>query len=503
MRHNGATGYERFLEGGTLKTKLLLLLAVCMAALIGAELPGASAERGREAEEPERTADAAVGASISHPDEWVVEREQYSYDGTRGFKLWKADRGAARDHGGTPEVRVALAADLERGDIGRRVRERIAEYPDLRLTRETVKVGEKGLKGTAVGPIPGSTPYVEVYVPVEDRVYQISVYGTKLDDEGRRLLGSVRFDPPSRSASSVVEAPDASNPETFYRADAKTEELKKREEAAHKKTSSARSSSSSEEPTRSASALPVYGEYQIAEGCWRADSRFFVQTQHGYGANKHTGDGIATGYTAIGDQIGSHYGNFWGQYTHGNYGYGRCVSPYYVNDMYALDYPLNSGKNTRYYYPGDVVFSPFNGGTVTFAGRNSSHANYGIFVVIRADNGKYVNLSAHLSALATGIRPGTRVTSATIIGYAGDTGNPSIPVGTAHLHQGFYRYPYGYYPGRTGYKPDGSPYGGQGLQVIYHRYTGIGRGVPSGVHQFSWPAYDTSSTRTKGELIGN
>jgi murein DD-endopeptidase MepM/ murein hydrolase activator NlpD len=64
---------------------------------------------------------------------------------------------------------------------------------------------------------------------------------------------------------------------------------------------------------------------------------------------------------------------------------------------------------------------------VTFAGRNYSHANYGIFVVIEDDNGMYVSMSAHLSGLEYGIVPGARVTHETIIGYAGDTGDPSIP----------------------------------------------------------------------------
>ena len=112
-----------------------------------------------------------------------------------------------------------------------------------------------------------------------------------------------------------------------------------------------------------------------------------------------------------------------------------------------------------------------------FAGRNSSHANYGIFVVIRdSTNGQYVSMSAHLSSLASGIYPGARVTSKKIIGFAGNTGDPSIPVGYPHLHQAFYRYPNSL--------ADGSPYGGQGLQVVYHRYTGTAAGTGPGVYRF-------------------
>ncbi|MDP9478538.1 MAG: M23 family metallopeptidase, partial [Actinomycetota bacterium] len=229
-----------------------------------------------------------------------------------------------------------------------------------------------------------------------------------------------------------------------------------------------------------AASVPVYGEYQIAEGCWRATSTFYFQTQHGSGANKSADDGISTGFTKVGRP------NYWGEYTHGSLGYGRCASTYYTNDYYGIDYPLNKG---------DYVFSPFSGGTVTFAGRNTSHANYGIFVVIKSSNGKYVSMSAHLNSLAAGIRPGAVVNADTVIGYAGDTGDPNIPVGEPHLHQAFYRYP--------AFKPDGSPYGGRGLQAIYHRYVGTAARTGPGVYQFVRPGSDTSSTRTKGESISN
>ncbi|MDP9475866.1 MAG: M23 family metallopeptidase [Actinomycetota bacterium] len=229
-----------------------------------------------------------------------------------------------------------------------------------------------------------------------------------------------------------------------------------------------------------AASVPVYSEYQISEGCWKATSTFYFQTQHGYGANRSTSDGIPTGFTMVG------LPNYWVEYNHGNLGYGRCSSPYYTNDMYAVDYPLNRG---------DYVFSPFSGGTVTFAGRNTSHANYGIFVVIKSPDGKYVSTTGHLDALAYGIRPGVAVNADTVIGYAGNTGDRSIPVGEVHAHQAFYRYP--------AFKPDGSPYGGRGLQAAYHRYVGTAAGTGPGVYQFVRLGSDTSSTRTKGESISN
>jgi murein DD-endopeptidase MepM/ murein hydrolase activator NlpD len=73
-------------------------------------------------------------------------------------------------------------------------------------------------------------------------------------------------------------------------------------------------------------------------------------------------------------------------------------------------------------------------------------------------------LTSHFSALRTGLSKGDRVDEDTILGYAGKTGGPRIPVGQVHFHQVFYRYPK--------QNPDGSPYGGQGLQIIRHHYVG-------------------------------
>jgi hypothetical protein len=77
-------------------------------------------------------------------------------------------------------MRVALAYDLEPGQIEATVREKLAAYPHLQMVREEVSVGEKGHEGVAVGPIPGSTPSTEAYAPVNDRVYQINVYREEL-----------------------------------------------------------------------------------------------------------------------------------------------------------------------------------------------------------------------------------------------------------------------------------------------------------------------------------
>ena len=460
-------------------TCAMLAAAAVALVMVGATSQEAAGETGAS----KRTGDAVVGASVSHPAGWHVEHERYTYDGTYGYTLWRPDAEATEDHGGTPAARVARAYDVEPGGVDERVRERIADHPGLKLERREVSVGEQKIQGIAVGPIPGSTPSVEVYAEDGGSVYQINLYGKGLDAEDEKLLSSLKFEKPSKSVNSLG-LKDGKKAESFYgkgNSEPSKKELEARRAAAAGATAESTADATADSPVRtaalSASSVPVYGESQIEEGCWRSASTFFYQTQHGYGANS-SANGIATGYSIIGRP------NFWGQYTHGSLGYGRCASTYYTNDKFAIDYPLDRG---------DYVFSPFSSGTVVFAGRTTSHKNYGIFVVIKSSNGKYVSMSAHLNSLAAGIRAGASVNADTVIGYAGDTGDPSIPVGEVHLHQAFYRYP--------GFNAEGAPYGGQGLQAIYHNYVGTAAGTGPGVYQFGWSR--TTTQLTQGDRISN
>ncbi len=454
-----------------------IFATLSLVAFMAVVVPGAEALRDPGPAHIERTGDRAIGASIAHPAGLSVEREPYTYDGTYGYTLWRPESGEAHDHGGTPEVRVALAYDLEPSRIEVKVQETIAYYrgDELPVGQSAVSVGAEGHRGVAVGPIPGSTPSTEVYVPVNGRVYLINVYAEAPGEEGldaddKELLSGVRFSPPNETIRSLG-LPRANASEALYPSAAEARAVALHADAkAPPGAAPQASADESEEPSSSRAARGKGAERRIAEGCWRADPDFFVQTQHGYKANDARGDNIPTGWSPVG------LPNFWGQYTHGNLGYGRCTKPYYTNDKFAVDYPLNKW---------DYVFSPFACGRVTHAGRNRTHADYGIFVSIKACNGKYVNLTGHLVAIKAGLRRGDRVTRDTVIGYAGRTGG-SVPVGRVHIHTAFYRNPKA--------NPDGSPYGGAGLQVVRNHYVGtaakrrdmsVPRLVSSRVYQYA------------------
>jgi hypothetical protein len=446
------------------RTWLLLAPLALTPACQGPEPTDVPTPEQASADERQHVSDDVVGVTLSIPAAWTVDREQYTLGGTYGFTLWKpgAD-GDTGPHARRPALRVALAYESRTEEVETRAQARAAQWPELALQPRSVLVGDAGLSGVAVGPIPGSTPSFEVYLPVEDRVYLLHVYAESLGMEEHALLSGLKFHAPTRTVASLGLL-DGNSPEAL--------ELPEPAHAARERAQRVMAAA-----LREGTVSEQAEEVQIEEGCWRAASAFYVQTQHGMYANQRWGTGYV-GWTVIGRP------NFWGQYTHGNLGYGRCSATNYTNDKYAIDYPLAVG---------DVLFSPFKSGTVTFAGRNTTHADYGILVTIRAGNGKYVSLSGHLSGLASGIRAGATVTDATIIGYAGATGGGTIPVGEPHLHQAFYRYPR--------YNPDGAPYGGAGLQVLHHNYVGTAAGTGPGVYRFGWTS--SSTVWSQGDWISN
>lgn len=449
---DNARAYGTYSLEGEMRNNILGFAVLLSLAVMGGAGTGARAQEPSEA--VQKTGDAAVGAEIVHPASWNVEREPFTYGDTYGYTLWYPDTEAAHDHGGQPALRVALAYDLRPEDIDGEAEEVLDSHPGLSLERGSVDVARLH-RGVSVGPIPGSTPYTAVYVPVNGRVYKINVYADDpeepgLDAPSRELLSDVRFEAPTRSVG-ARDLPDASSQEALRVPE--DPDLVSDEEATRQ---------AAEEDAMMRSGSGGKTEQRISEGCYQADPQFWVQTQHGKYANKKRWKNRRPGWTRIGLY------NYWGEYTHGNLGYGRCKSNYYTNDKFAIDYFLKKG---------DAVFSPFRRGTVKFSGRAESHKNYGKFVVIKHSNGKYVSMSAHLSGIRDWVRKGKSVNEDRIIGFAGNSGDPSIPVGKPHLHQAFYRNP--------SFLNSGAPYGGRGLKVVRHHFVGTAaRDSNGGVYTF-------------------
>jgi hypothetical protein len=364
---------------------------------------------------------------------------------------------------------------MKPGQIRREVKKTLDAYSgEIKVFSKKVKVGKKGLKGTAVGPIPGETPYIEVYAPNGGQVFRIDLYGTRINAEAKELLKGIRFDEPQRYIASL-DLPTVNSREALYPRGGPEDDLIERPKA----------DATNEEPatyttqsTYTSSSVPRCREKRIYEGCWLANSRFWLQTQHDSKANSARGDGLPTGFSIVGRP------NYWSQYTHGELeGYGRCKSDYYTNDKFAVDYPYNRG---------DRIYSPFKGGKVVFAGQVRSHRGLGIFVVIRAGNGKYVSSLGHLS----GLRPRHKE------GREGGQEHRNRLRGQQRLGQGSH--------GRGAQPPGvlplpevhaGAPYGGRGFQTLYYHYAGTAARDGGGIRKLSWSS--TSYQKAEGDRISN
>ena len=295
--------------------------------------------------------DESIGVVLQHPKRWTITPDAQRFE-THGFMLRGEDPDPEDAHGPLPIARIAFDHSRKPDEIARIIRAKRDEYPEVSMRERSVMVG--GHPAIALGPVPGGQVSTNVYFSVEDRVYRINYYGEELDARGQSLLDNLGFEPPTRRLE--LADPLSTSPVRI-----------------------ASSRRGLDPCAESADQSAVTSdEYEIAEGCWAQPTWFFIQTVHGADAN---GDG----WTQMGTP------NFWGENTHGAWGLGRCTSTYYTNDLYAIDYYLDDG---------DRLISPFEEGYVTYAGWDPENWwNYGNMVVISDPTGKFVSLSAHLSAV--------------------------------------------------------------------------------------------------------
>jgi hypothetical protein len=385
--------------------------------------------------------DETVGVSLHHPDVWTVVHDEVRFH-TYGFILRGVDEDPMDAHGALPVARIARD-DSPEHQLEEIVRAKMAEYPGVRMTRTPIVVD--GRPAIALGPVPGGQVSTNVYVAANGYVYRINYYGETLDARGRALIGALKLESPKRAIATLDLPRIDERPQISFTRHA----LK---ENAPRETQTMPPDFEPDPCDESISAATA--EYQLSNGCWAQPTSFFIQTTHSRDAN-------GSGWSQMGTP------NFWGDNTHGNWGLGRCVSDYYTNDLYAIDYYLNTG---------DRLFSPFKEGYVQYAGWDPENWwNYGRMVVIASPSGKFWSLSAHLSSI--NVSAGDYVTDDTLIGWAGSTGYADP---YPHVHQVFYRWPSSSW---------GRPYGGAGLRQTALHYIGNGGGTYTNFFKGKWASW--------------
>jgi hypothetical protein len=378
--------------------------------------------------------DEVVGVAVRHPGAWSVVRDEILFE-THGFLLSEiAD--PDDPHGVLPVARVALDYARTPDAVREAIDAKRAEFPDVVMTESRVVVD--GHEAIALGPVPGGMPSTNVYLAVDDRVVRINYFREELDPRGRALLAAVHFETPTKSVGELGLLP-ADAPEVLFGPGRSAPIVETRP---------------LDSPSPILAAPAGGGGYVMSDGCYAQPGGFFIQTTHSWDAN-------GTGWSRMGTP------NFWGERTHGNWGLGRCVSGYYTNDLYAIDYYLRSG---------DRLFSPFKSAYVVYAGWDPENWwNYGKMVVLVDPTGRFYSLSAHMSYV--NVVRGQHVTDDTLIGWGGSTGY-AAPY--PHVHQVFYQF------ASTSY---GRPYAGRGMMQTALSYLGNGGGTYTNFWKGKWASW--------------
>jgi murein DD-endopeptidase MepM/ murein hydrolase activator NlpD len=101
----------------------------------------------------------------------------------------------------------------------------------------------------------------------------------------------------------------------------------------------------------------------------------------------------------------------------------RITSKYTMNRFHPVQRRWKAHLGTDYAAPTGTPIHTTAHGVVDKAGYNSGNGN---FVKVR-HNGTYSTQYLHMSRIASGIRPGARVSQGQVIGYVGSTGLASGP----------------------------------------------------------------------------
>ena len=385
---------------GIVGVLVTLLLSAC-----GTQEPTAVPDKPAPSVATKAVVDKVVGVAVTVPKDWVVQHDKFT-DGTYGFILTERnDNEHDTYHPFHPVLRVALVDGATPDQIGKLVKDKLEEYPELELEPTKVKVG--GVSGVAVGGLPAPEgQYSVAYVGVKGRVYNVGVW-QGLGAEAQRLFDTVAFETPTRSLKSL-RVPDL---KTYLKTHG-LPEVGQKLELDYSRTGGTFLAGAIETTDDTELSLAPTG---VQAGCAAQPSGLPWQTQWIDDAN------------AFGSRGWSRMGYASGGFFNEGYHVG-CAGGYH--QFYAVDYGLQRGAKLYAATPGRVTW---------VGARNDSYWSLGIFVDVRTTVGgaSYTSRSAHLSSV--NVRKGQTITTANlpyvVIGRAGSTGAATGP----HLHAAVFK----------------------------------------------------------------
>jgi murein DD-endopeptidase MepM/ murein hydrolase activator NlpD len=392
-----------------MKTRMLLWASTALLAACGEETPAVDSASQRDA----MVQDEVVGVSLPLPAEWSVMKDPVLFD-THGFFVYAptSEVGAAQTgHESDAVAHIALAYKSRPEQLEELVRAKMEQYREFNPTRIAVTLAD-GREGIAISGLPGTQPYSVVYTTDGERVYEIGLWSDEpgLDARGRKVLGNLRFQAPSKTVESLGLKPVR---EATYAELSPEEAAESERAAAERKALALRAMAMGELPQgrQETWEVPVH-----AMSCgFTAPNSLYWQLQWDWSNTFYSGS-----YYDLRDKPGwsamsGNGGSWWGT----GYHTGHCDANY-SNQHFANDWPAQVGANAYAAFSGYVEWTGW--GTDGFK-------TLGNYVVVR--NGAYRSLTAHLSSIAGGMAWGTWIDGYyKVIGRAGSTGGNWAP----HLH---------------------------------------------------------------------
>lgn len=354
---------------------------------------------------------AATGVSLALQEGQIVVKDVVLSENKYGFVVFDHSSATTSTHSGHEEEAIAhvtLAYKANASQLEEMAKTKMEQYKEFELTRNDITLAD-GRKAIAISGLPGTSPYSVVYTSNGDRVYEIGLWSETpgIDSKGQAVLDNLKFSTPTQTVQSlgIQEASIAAHAmppaaQMALNTNAFNERVEKGQEMSIQKTTEGEMSADDASSRSCGFTAPNSLPWQLQ---WDGSNTFYSGTYY-YLAS-------TPGWSAM----SGNYGSWWGTNYHI-----RLCDTYYANQYYANDWPAQHWANAYAAFSGYVEWAGW--GTDGFY-------TLGNYVVVR--NGSYRNVTAHLSAIASGIYWGAYVDAYyTLIGYAGSTGGPWDP----HLH---------------------------------------------------------------------